>query len=64
MSHLKDEIKDEEKDHEHYERLAKKDPRNRAAFRRMAADEDRHQDKLKAIEAKEYKTKALKKRIK
>jgi rubrerythrin len=64
MSHLQEEIKDEEKDHEHYERLAKKDPRNRAAFRRMAADEDRHQDKLKAIEVKEYKTKALKKRIK
>ncbi|MFA5937531.1 MAG: hypothetical protein WC822_06675 [Candidatus Paceibacterota bacterium] len=64
MSHLKDEIEDEEKGEKHYEALAKKDPRNRASFRRMAADEDRHEDKLKAIEAKEHKTKALKKRTK
>ena len=40
MSHLEDEIKDEEKGHEHYEKLARKDRKNRALFKKMAEDEE------------------------
>lgn len=61
MSHLKDEIRDEEKGHEHYERLAKKDSKNRALLTSFAKDEERHEKGLKRIEKLEHraKTKAL-----
>ncbi len=60
MSHLEDEIKDEEKGHEHYEKLSKKDKKNRALFKKMAKDEEEHEESLKKIEKKEAKSKALK----
>lgn len=64
MSHLKDEIEDEKKGHEHYEGLAKKDPKHKKAFYKMARDEEAHSKKLKHIESKEAKTKALHKKMK
>lgn len=64
MSHLKDEIKDEEKGHEHYEALSRKDPKNRALFKKMADDEESHEKHLKKIEKKELREKALKKKSK
>ncbi len=53
MAHLKDEIKDEKKGHEHYEALANKDPRNRAILKKMAEDEEDHGKKLRGIEKAE-----------
>lgn len=64
MSHLKDEIKDEEKGHEHYESLAKKDPKHKALFKKMSDDEESHEKGLKKIEKKELRKKALKKKSK
>lgn len=48
-------IKEEEKGAEHYEALAKKNPRNRGTFNAMAKDEESHEAKLKRM----AKSKAL-----
>lgn len=59
MAYAKD-IKEEEKGHEHYERMAKTHPKFKKTFKRMAEDEEGHEEKLKKM----AKAKALKKRTK
>lgn len=54
----KHDIKEEEKGAEHYEHLAKKNPKFRGTFKSMAKDEESHEAKLKRI----AKSKALKKK--
>lgn len=60
MPNYKHDIKDEEKGHERYEMLARKDKKNTKTFSRMAEDEERHEKSLKKM----AKTRALKSKYK
>lgn len=46
---FKKDIKEEHKGHEHYEAMAKKYPKQRKKFLKMAEDEERHMKTLKKM---------------
>ena len=56
----KHDIEEEEKGAEHYEKMAKKHPKFKKAFKGMAKDEEKHEGKLKKM----AKGKALRSKMK
>lgn len=62
MAHLKQHIDYAERDQKRFRNLAKKETKNKSVYLSIAKDEERNEGKLRKIEAKEAKTKALKKK--